>query len=262
MGLEVRDLWFSLGGRPVLRGISFEAPVGEVTAILGANGSGKSTLLKTIAGVHPCPPGAVAVLGRDLSRAAGAERASLLGYLPQFHRPVFSFAVEDVVLTGRAAYAYASPRPRDRERVRAALEAVGIAGLAGRTYGELSGGERQLVLIARVLAQDPRVILLDEPTSHLDFANQGRLAELLGRLAAWGKAVVAVLHDPNLAFACAGRLVFLAGGRVAEPQGAPWDAAFLTRVYGTAARVGHWEGRPFLLPPMAGTGSLAAEGSP
>lgn len=262
MGLEVCDLSFSLAGRPVLRGVSFEAPAGEVTAILGANGSGKSTLLKVIAGVHPCPPGAVAVLGRDLSRAAGAERASLLGYLPQFHRPVFSFAVEDVVLTGRAAYAFAAPRPRDRDRGRDALEAVGITDLAGRTYGELSGGERQLVLIARVLAQDPRVILLDEPTSHLDLANQGRLAGLLGKLAAWGKAVVAVLHDPNLAFSCADRLVFLAAGRVVEPQGPAWDASFLTRVYGAPARVGYWEGQPFLLPPAARAGASPGEASP
>ncbi len=250
MGLAVRDLSFSLGGRPILRGVSLEAAAGEVTAILGANGSGKSTLLKVVAGVHPCPRGAVRALGRDLAVVSGVERAALLGYLPQFHRPVFAFAVEDVVLTGRAAhYAFGAPRRRDRERVAAALAAVGIEGLAGRRYAELSGGERQLVLLARVVAQDPGVVLLDEPTSHLDLANQGRLAELLGRLAAWGKAVVAVLHDANLAFACADRLVFLAGGQVATPPRGDWEPDFLSRVYGTEAEVAQWQGRPVLLPP-------------
>ena len=152
------------------------------------------------------------------------------------------------------------PGRSERERVSAVLHELGIQHLAQRSYAELSGGERQMVMIARVLVQDPRVILFDEPTTHLDLGNQSLFLGLLRSLAVRGKTVLTVLHDPNLAFAVADQLVFLRDGRVMVPPGSAWDPGFLFGVYGAHAKVAHVDGLPFLVPTVD-RASLATGGN-
>ena len=232
--IEVTDLSFEYGSHRILRQVNCRIPVGCFSVLLGRNGSGKSTLLRLLAGLVPVRHGQVRVLGRDLAQLSGAERARLVGFMPQQNRAVFPFAVEDVVLTGRASYVRLMPRREDEEKALSALEQVGISHLRGRRFTELSGGEQQMVMIARVLAQEPAVIMLDEPTSHLDFLNQARLLGLVRRLAGADRTVLAVLHDPNSAFVYGDHFVFLRDGQVqalaADEQ--PWDAAVLERMYG------------------------------
>jgi iron complex transport system ATP-binding protein len=250
MSLTVTKLSFAYDADRVLKDVSFTAPEGALTVILGRNGCGKSTLLKVIAGINPMQGGSVQVGGQELETLSGSARAGLIGYLPQFHQTVFPFSVEDVVLTGRAAYVLSTPTARDREMSQLAMHTVGMEALARRAYTELSGGERQLVMIARVLAQAPKVILLDEPAAHLDLANQHRLLEILHQITAGGVTVVAVLHDPNMAFLNAGQVIFLKQGRVAMPPPGcqPWDEGFIRDIYGVATTALPFRNKAFIVP--------------
>ncbi|MGB8298977.1 MAG: ABC transporter ATP-binding protein [Polyangia bacterium] len=246
----VRGVSFAYRERAVLKEVSFEARSGRLTVLLGPNGSGKSTLLRLIARTLDGGTGLIEIMGRGLHALSGAERAGLIGYLPQSHQPVFGLSVEDVVLTGRAALLSLMPRPRDRAAAAEAMATVGIEHLRGRPYTNLSGGERHLVLLARVIAQQPRIILLDEPFAHLDLANQIRLLGIVGRLTREGVAVVAVMHDPNLAFQHGEDFVFLRQGEIVPvPVGAaPWDQALLATVYGVQTRSVPFEGRALIVP--------------
>ncbi len=163
-----------------------------------------------------------------------AERAKQIGFLPQSHYPVFPFTVEEVVLTGRAAYIFSTPTNKDREKAENAIRRIGIEDLRKRPYTELSGGERQLVLIARVLAQEPKIMLLDEPLSSLDLSNQAKMLNLLKGLVASGLTVVAVLHDPNVAFRYGDHFIFLKNGVIREPEemNGVLNSQVLTDVYG------------------------------
>lgn len=230
--------------------LSLEARAGRFTAMLGPNGAGKSTLLRRLAGALPGPVGTVFVDGEDMATLPAARRAALVGYLPQLHSAIFPFRVEDVVLTGRAAFVRSLPGAHDRERARLAMEAVDIGRLADRRYTELSGGERQLVMVARVLAQGPKVILLDEPVAHLDLGNGARLLRLLRRLARDGTTVLAVLHEPGAAFQHADDFLFLRDGGLLHPENgaAPWEASFLSRVYGTPIETVPFRGRALIAP--------------
>lgn len=250
MALRVNNLSFSYGPTPVLRDVSFTAPTGALTVLLGRNGCGKSTLLRVIAGITSLRNGSVHVADRNLATLTGSARAGLIGYLPQFHQTVFPFTVADVVLTGRAAYVLATPSGSDREQARLAMATVGVEHLAERPYTELSGGERQLVMIARVLAQNPAVILLDEPASHLDLANQQRLLGIIRRITAAGVTVVAVLHDPNMAFLNADQVIFLKQGEIAVPSdpNAPWDPHFIKEIYGVNTVVLPYQNKAIVVP--------------
>ena len=198
--IQVEKLSFAYDGRPILNEISLEIPAGQFTVLLGKNGSGKSTLMRILGGFLEFEHGAVQIMGEEIRSFSSRRRARVLGYLPQHHRPIFPFSVQDVVLTGRASYVSYVPKQEDVEIGIAALERVGIIHLKDRPYTELSGGEQQLVRIARVLAQQPRLILLDEPSSHLDFLNQAHLLRLIRELVDADLTVLAVLHDPNSAF--------------------------------------------------------------
>lgn len=246
--LIVRSLSWRYSNRTVLHDVSFEIPHGAFAAILGRNGSGKSTLLRCIAGMVSIPHGTVFVDGQDIARTSPARRAGLVGYLPQFHEPVFPFSVEEVVLTGRAAQVLFTPSESDRAHARHAIEVVGIEHLRPRAYTELSGGERQLVMIARVLAQAPKTMLLDEPLSHLDLCNQVHLLKLLRKLSEEGTTIVAVLHDPTLALTYCNRHIYLHEGSLRfAPDGAEADAAFLSDIYNTRLRVIRSEGMPVVI---------------
>lgn len=214
MTIEGHDLSIGYPDRLVGSGLNVRLAQGEVLALLGPNGGGKTTLLKTLLGLLPARAGEVRVMDRPLADLAAAQRARIIGYVPQVHTGTFAFTVEAVVLMGRTAHGslFAAPSARDREISLAALERFGIGGLAGRAYTEISGGERQLVLLARALAQEPRFIVLDEPTASLDFGNQGKVMQEIKALAEAGLGVLFTTHDPNHAMRAATRAYLLRGG--------------------------------------------------
>ncbi|MCB2220979.1 MAG: ABC transporter ATP-binding protein [Bacteroidetes bacterium] len=197
--IEIKDLSFAYDGKTVLEDLSICIPENQFTVILGRNGSGKSTLLRLMAGLLPVHQGSILTKGKNLRTYTRRQRSGLLGFLPQKHKAVFPFSVDEVVLTGRAAHIKMVPSKEDRIKRDEAIEMLGIRHLRNRKYSELSGGEQQLVMIARALAQQPKMLLLDEPISHLDYNNQIDLLRLLKYLVSLGISIVAVLHDPNLA---------------------------------------------------------------
>lgn len=250
MAVRIEGLSFAHPSGFSLDGVSLDVPAGKLSVLLGKNGSGKSTLLRLIAGLHHPTQGRIEVLGEDIARLSTAARARVIGYLPQFHYPVFPYTVEEVILTGRAPYVFTVPRRKDREKAEEALVKVGIEDLRARAYTELSGGERQLVMMARVLAQEPKVILLDEPVSHLDLSNQSRLLHLFKRLVQEGLTVLAVLHDPNVAFTFGDTFFFMKQGRIERPgpDENPWDAAFLEALFETRLATVPYNGRALVIP--------------
>jgi iron complex transport system ATP-binding protein len=196
---------------------ALEFAAGRLTSIVGPNGAGKSTLLKCIASVLPAPHGSVFIDGQDLGRLRGSERARRVGYVPQEPSFTFNYTVLDFVLTGRAAFlpAFSSPALRDLEAAREALRIVGLSGFEDRTLFDLSSGERRLVLIARTLAQQPVVLLLDEPTTFLDPRHEAEIMGLVRRLAVeMGKTVIVTLHALDMALKHADEMVFMKGGGI------------------------------------------------
>ncbi len=226
----------------VLRGINLSVPAGEVVAIAGPNGAGKSTLLRCAAGLLTPWSGEVLLDGRPLSSWPRRARARRLAYLPQRPALPFSATARQVVAWGRHPHRhpFTGADPRGTEVVAAALERVEVAQLAERPFATLSGGEQQRCLIAAALAQEPRVLLLDEPSAGLDPPHAARLFRLLARLATEGMAVAVVTHDLNLAAAFASRLVLLAAGQVVS-AGRPAEvltAASVEATYGPGLVVG------------------------
>lgn len=214
MTIEGCDLSIGYPERLVGSGLNVRLAQGEVLALLGPNGGGKTTLLKTLLGLIPARAGEVRVMDRPLDTLSAQERARIIGYVPQVHHGTFAFTVESVVLMGRTAHGslFAAPTAHDREASLAALERFGIAALSQRAYTEISGGERQLVLLARALAQEPRFIVLDEPTASLDFGNQGKVMREIRALAEAGLGVLFTTHDPNHAMRAATRAYLLRDG--------------------------------------------------
>jgi iron complex transport system ATP-binding protein len=219
MMLSGRDLTIGYGDRVVGRHLDIALSTGEVLALLGPNGGGKTTLLKTMLGLLAPQAGEVRLDKRSLSDYAARERARLIAYVPQSHVATFAFTVETIVLMGRTAHGdlFSRPTAADRAIAIQALERFGIAHLSERPYTMISGGERQLVLLARALAQEPRFIVLDEPTASLDFGNQGKVMSEIRKLAASGHGVLFTTHDPNHAMRAADRAYLLRQGtRIAE----------------------------------------------
>lgn len=241
MTLSTDNLGFGYRGKPVGRGVTIEIRAGEVLCLLGPNGGGKTTLMKTLLGLLPPQEGAVRLDGEDIAAWSRKRLARIVGYVPQAHAAFFPFTVIDIVLMGRSAHIglFAAPSRADGEIARRALATLGIAHLADRIYTEISGGERQLVLIARALAQEPRILVMDEPTASLDFGNQVRVLRQIAALARSGIAVVFSTHDPDHVFLCGDRVALLHGGRM-EEIGAPEAVitpASLKRLYGVEVQV-------------------------
>ncbi len=211
-GIEVRDLSFGYNGMPILAGIDLSIDRGSKVTLLGPNGCGKTTLLKTINRLLKPASGSVVIDGKIASQMGARELAQVIGYVPQGHRSSFPFTSFEIVLTGRLPHVstFSSPGARDFEVARRALELVGAGHLSDRPYTQISGGERQMVMIARSLAQEPRFLLLDEPTSYLDFKNQVRVLKTVTSIAATeGVTVIMTLHDPNHALAYSDRVVLM-----------------------------------------------------
>lgn len=211
-------------GHAVGSGFELRLQPGQVLALLGPNGGGKTTLLKTLLGLLRPLGGQVELDGQPLHLLSATARARRLAYVPQSHVGAFAFSVADLVLMGRTAHGslFAAPSPHDHAVAQAAIQRLGISHLAARPATMISGGERQLALIARALAQEAQLMVLDEPTAALDFGNQGKVMREVRRLADEGLGVLFTTHDPNHATRFADQALLiregrtLASGRVAE----------------------------------------------
>lgn len=251
--LEVIDLWAGYGSTAVLRGVHLRLPRGRVLALLGANGAGKTTLIRALSGVIPIRQGRILWEGEPLNRLMPQERAKRVAVVPQARHLPASFTVEQAILLGRTAYMgwLGIPSRRDQEAVETALQETRLAALRHRLLGTLSGGEQQRVLLARALAQGAPLILLDEPTTHLDLYYQVQILQLVRRLAHEGnRAVLMVLHDPNQAARFADEVAVLHQGHIIAhgPPERVLTPDLFRKVYGLQADVLRVAGRLVILP--------------
>jgi iron complex transport system ATP-binding protein len=253
--LEADGLSFAYGARPVLTDVSLTVAPGELVGVIGPNGGGKTTLVRLLSGVLAPRAGSVRLGGRPLAAHRRRELARRLAVVPQDPTVEFPFTALEVVLMGRAAHlpALGFPGERDLALARAAMSQLDVGGVEDRPLDRLSGGERQSVLLARALAQEPQALLLDEPTTHLDLRHQAGIYDVVQDLRRErGTAVLSVLHDLNLAALYCDRLILLAGGRVAA-QGTPREvlaADRLAAAYGAPVQVAAnpVTGGPIVLP--------------
>lgn len=212
MKLDIRQLVCGYRrGQPLTDPVSFSLQGREVCCILGPNGVGKTTLFKTILGLISPLEGSILLDGEDFLRFSRRRISRLIAYVPQVHVPPFPYTVEDVVLLGRVASTgyFKQPGEEDHAVAEEAMKEMGILKLRDRSYTDISGGERQLVLLARALAQEPRILMLDEPTAGLDYRNQVRVLERICSLRDQGYAVIMTTHDPDHAFRCEGTALLL-----------------------------------------------------
>ncbi|WP_297074320.1 ABC transporter ATP-binding protein [Thermococcus sp.] len=244
--IKGENLRFSYGGREVLKGIGLEIGKSEFVAILGPNGAGKSTLLRCLAGILRC--GGVFIKGRPLHDYSQRELSRILAYVPQRTEPGF-LTVFDTVLLGRRPYMGLTPSENDLRIVKEALKRLGIEELALKRTNEISGGELQKVSIARALAQEPEVLLMDEPTNNLDLRSQLEVMRLVRELSREGKTVVMVMHDVNLALRFAKRFVFMRNGRIVADGGLEvLSDELFEEVYGVKVEMGEIRGVPVIVP--------------
>jgi iron complex transport system ATP-binding protein len=234
--LGARGLSIGYDGRTVAAGIDLTVARGDVLCLLGPNGAGKTTLFKTLLGLIPPIAGEVTVGERPLGSLTRAELAKSMAYVPQAQVMEFAYTVLDLVLMGRTAHLgpFSAPGRRDHERAHAALADLGIADLADAEANRISGGQRQLCLVARALAQDAPLLVMDEPTASLDLGNRLLVLERVRALKAQNYGVVFSTHDPDQARDLATTVAVIAGGRLAA-YGAPQDTVtgpILSAVYG------------------------------
>jgi len=258
--LEINNLSFSYNGFPALEGVKLELGPGEVLGIVGPNGSGKSTLLKCMNRILKTKQNTVLIDGKDVGTIALKELAKMMGYVPQSSRNTFPFTVFDVVLMGRRPYIQWSLGDRDKEIVAQILEYLGIGNLAMRYFNELSGGEQQKVIIARALAQQPQILLLDEPTTSLDIRHQLEILCILRSLTQNKHcSVIVAMHDLNLASRFSDRMLILKKGcifAVGNPESVITEEN-IEAVYGIKSRVtSSVLGRPQVTPLASETNSM------
>lgn len=216
MRLEVKDLSFSYGDNKVLDNVSFSSSGGEAIAVLGPNGVGKSTFFKCILGFLPIRKGKIEIEGKDVSIMKGKELSKYIAYIPQSSSPVFNHTVLDSVAMGmnNQIGLFSTPGEKEREKAAAALDRLGILKLKDRGCLNISGGERQLMLIARAMVQDARIIVMDEPTSSLDYGNSYRVMETIMSLSKDGYTILFSTHDPDAAMRYSDRVIAFYKGEI------------------------------------------------
>jgi iron complex transport system ATP-binding protein len=251
MSLVVAGITVRAGSTTLVDDAGFTAPAGALTALLGPNGAGKSTLLRAVAGIERPAAGRVEFEGDDLLALPRRERARRLALVEQEASTELPLTVRAVVGLGRTPFEslLGGRDPDAAAAIEDAMQTAGVAGFATREFTTLSGGERQRVMLARVLAQQPRILLLDEPTNHLDVSAQLEVLDLLGTLAAAGTTVVAALHDLTLAASHADAVVVMSRGRVvaAGPTAKTLTPKLVRAVYGVDAK---WIENPLTGKPM------------
>ena len=251
--LQTRALTFAYAPTlpPVLRALDLDIPRGVPTALLGANGCGKTTLLRLLLGLLTPDSGEILLAGRPLPTYSRRERARIIGLVPQSETTPFDFPLLDYVLLGRAPHLspLALPGPDDLARARDAITAVGLSHLIQRPVTRLSGGELQLATLARALAQAPSILLLDEPTAHLDLANRRAVRNVLDTLAKSGTTLVFTTHDPALALDLAEHVLLLKDGTLLASGPAPsvLTSPLLTSAFRTPVTVTPTPPRPVIL---------------
>ena len=215
--IRVENLSFSYDRRQVLRDVSFSAEKGDFLAVLGPNGVGKSTLFRCVLGILKGYSGKISIDGRDIHEMSRREMAGQMSYIPQNHGTAFAYSVLDTVLMGTTHElgTFSSPKAVQVRQAQEALEQVGIANLAERKFTQLSGGEKQLVMIARALSQQAGLLMMDEPTSSLDYGNREKILGLLKDLTEQGYSVILSSHDPQHALSYSNKVLALHDGSVA-----------------------------------------------
>lgn len=212
MILEVNNLSYHYyNSRTIFHDVSFNLDKGEVLSILGTNGAGKSTLLNCIANLFKPDTGEIFLNGKPMSSMHMCDIAKIIGYVPQIHTPAYAYTVREFTVMGRTPYigAFSKPSAEDYRLADEALERMNILHLRDKAYTEISGGERQQVTIARVITQQPQLILLDEPTAHLDYGNQYRTVQMVKQLADEGYALIMTTHNPDHAIILNGKVAIL-----------------------------------------------------
>ena len=257
MIVEAKNINFAYqkNGRQILNDVSLTLKEGEVMSILGPNGAGKSTLLNLIATLLKPDSGEIFLCGKDTKKMKPKEVASILSYVPQTHTPAFSYTVFNFVLMGRAPKVgmFEKPKAEDFKLVEQVLEEVGISKLADKPYTEISGGERQQATIARALVQEPKAILFDEPTAHLDFGNQIKTLRTIKHLSEKGYAVIMTTHNPDHAIMLGGTTAILdkKGKLTVGPSDEIITEQTLKEVYDTKLKLSYFDeaGRLVCIPP-------------
>ena len=217
--LDVKNAEFSYNGKKsIFRNVNISIERGDVLCILGPNGTGKSTLVKCINSLLKLKSGEILLKNKNIYSIGKTELAKTIGYIPQSNGSTFAYSVLDVVLMGRAPHLSLTsvPGKNDYKIAEEALESLGILFLRDKAYTEISGGERQLVLMARALAQQPEILLLDEPTSHLDFGNQIRTLKVINELSKKGLSVIMTSHFPDHAFLSSNKVAIMNQGTIME----------------------------------------------
>jgi iron complex transport system ATP-binding protein len=209
--MEIKNCSFAYENNDIFEDINFSITPGDIFCILGANGTGKTTMIKCLTGLMNPNSGEILVDGKNMKSFSPSDLAKKIGYIPQIHNSTFPFTVLDVVLMGRSPHLdmFESPSEKDYKIALEAIESMNIGYIKDKAYTEISGGEQQLVFIARVLAQEPSILILDEPTSHLDFGNQIRTLNIIKKLSSRGLAVIMSSHFPDHAFISATKVALM-----------------------------------------------------
>ena len=239
--MHVNDLRFAYGGREVLRGISFDTNYGDFLSVLGPNGVGKSTLFRCLLGLSTPTGGEVTVDGEKVAQLSPAQLARKMAYIPQSHHPLFNFSVLDMVLMGTTSQLgrFSVPGKAQEKMALAALERMGIMHLKDRGCGQISGGERQLVLIARAVAQQAKILVMDEPSANLDFGNKMRVMKTVKGLTDDGYTIIQSTHDPEQAYLYSDKILAIHGGKVLS-WGTPREVmteSLISTLYGVDVEV-------------------------
>ena len=241
MSIKIDNLCFSYGERQILKSISFGAEYGEFLSVLGPNGVGKSTLFRCMLKLLTPSKGTTIIDGINIAQKSAEELAKKIAYIPQSHSPVFNFTVADMVLMGTTAQTgrFSSPGRKEEKMAADAMERLGITHLKDRGYGNISGGERQLVLIARAIAQQAKVLVMDEPSANLDFGNKIRVMKTVKDLTKDGYTVIQSTHDPDQAFLYSDKILALHDGQVLA-WGTPkeiMNSSLISKLYGVDVEV-------------------------